>query len=54
MHAIYRPAISGRDDVPVSGGVVRAGNHLSFIDSLAIPLAGPRRPACASWPRRSM
>jgi 1-acyl-sn-glycerol-3-phosphate acyltransferase len=42
-HAIYRPRISGRDNVPLTGGVILASNHLSFIDSFAIPLAAPRQ-----------
>ncbi len=42
-HALYRPDIQGADNVPRSGGVILASNHLSFIDSFAIPLAAPRR-----------
>ncbi|MDO5501615.1 MAG: lysophospholipid acyltransferase family protein [Actinomycetia bacterium] len=41
-HAVYRPTITGREHVPRSGGVLLASNHLSFIDSFAIPLAAPR------------
>jgi len=40
--AIYRPKIEGRENVPTSGPVIFASNHLSFIDSLAIPIAAPR------------
>lgn len=39
---LYRPRIEGRDHVPPSGAVIFASNHLSFIDSLAIPVAAPR------------
>lgn len=39
---IYRPRIEGRDNVPRSGAVILASNHLSFIDSVAIPVAAPR------------
>ena len=39
---IYRPRIEGRDAVPVNGPVIFASNHLSFIDSIAIPVAAPR------------
>ena len=42
-HAVYRPTIIGKDNVPKTGGVLLASNHLSFIDSFAIPLASPRR-----------
>lgn len=41
-HAVYRPTIEGTDHVPKEGGVLLASNHLSFIDSFAIPLASPR------------
>ncbi|MEJ1156355.1 MULTISPECIES: lysophospholipid acyltransferase family protein [Microbacterium] len=39
---IYRPRIEGRSHVPKSGPVIFASNHLSFIDSIAIPVAAPR------------
>ncbi|MDN5764942.1 MAG: 1-acyl-sn-glycerol-3-phosphate acyltransferase [Humibacillus sp.] len=42
-HALYRPTIEGKENVPRHGGVVVASNHLSFIDSFAIPLASPRQ-----------
>ncbi|WP_373426969.1 lysophospholipid acyltransferase family protein [Microbacterium sp. SORGH_AS_0888] len=38
----YLPHIEGRDNVPRTGAVILASNHLSFIDSFAIPLAAPR------------
>lgn len=38
----YRPRIEGRERVPMSGPVIFASNHLSFIDSIAIPVAAPR------------
>ena len=41
-HAVYRPTILGKENVPRSGGVLLASNHLSFIDSFVIPLAAPR------------
>ena len=40
---LWRPTITGTANVPLSGGVVIASNHLSFIDSFAIPLAAPRK-----------
>lgn len=39
---VYRPRLEGRDNVPKSGPVIFASNHLSFIDSIAIPVAAPR------------
>jgi 1-acyl-sn-glycerol-3-phosphate acyltransferase len=40
--ALYRPRIDGTKHVPRKGPVIFASNHLSFIDSFAIPLAAPR------------
>ncbi|WP_309101931.1 lysophospholipid acyltransferase family protein [Microbacterium sp.] len=39
---IYRPRVEGRENVPLAGAVIFASNHLSFIDSIAIPVAAPR------------
>lgn len=39
---VYRPHVEGRSNVPKSGPVIFASNHLSFIDSIAIPVAAPR------------
>ena len=39
---LYRPRIEGRENVPMTGPVILASNHLSFIDSFAIPVAAPR------------
>jgi 1-acyl-sn-glycerol-3-phosphate acyltransferase len=39
---VYRPHVEGRANVPKSGPVIFASNHLSFIDSIAIPVAAPR------------
>ncbi|MGA5703269.1 lysophospholipid acyltransferase family protein [Peterkaempfera bronchialis] len=39
---VYRPVIEGRENVPRSGPVILAANHLSFIDSVVIPLVAPR------------
>ncbi|MFC6357360.1 lysophospholipid acyltransferase family protein [Luethyella okanaganae] len=40
---IFRPRITGRENVPKHGPVILASNHLSFIDSIVIPIAAPRR-----------
>ncbi len=39
---VYRPRVEGRANVPKTGPVIFASNHLSFIDSIAIPVAAPR------------
>jgi 1-acyl-sn-glycerol-3-phosphate acyltransferase len=39
---LFRPQIRGRDNVPLTGPVILASNHLSFIDSILIPLNAPR------------
>ena len=39
----FRATVEGRHNVPLTGGVLLASNHLSFVDSLAIPLAAPRK-----------
>jgi 1-acyl-sn-glycerol-3-phosphate acyltransferase len=40
---IWRPRITGLDNVPRTGPVIIASNHLSFIDSVVIPLVVPRQ-----------
>jgi 1-acyl-sn-glycerol-3-phosphate acyltransferase len=40
---VFRPRVSGREHVPSTGPVILASNHLSFIDSIAIPILAPRR-----------
>ncbi|MBM6404514.1 1-acyl-sn-glycerol-3-phosphate acyltransferase [Phycicoccus sp. CSK15P-2] len=40
--AVWRPTVTGTEKVPRSGGVILASNHLSFIDSFAIPIVAPR------------
>ena len=40
---LFRPRVTGREHVPLSGPVILASNHLSFIDSIAIPTVAPRR-----------
>lgn len=36
--AIFRPWIVGRRNVPAEGGAILASNHLSFVDSIFLPL----------------
>lgn len=40
---VFRPKVIGRKNVPKTGAVILASNHLSFIDSIAIPMVAPRR-----------
>lgn len=43
--AIYRPDVVGTENVPAEGPVILASNHLSFADSVVIPLTAPRQVA---------
>ena len=38
LHALGRPKVVGAENVPASGPALIASNHLSFIDSLYLPL----------------
>lgn len=40
---VFRPRITGKENIPREGRVILASNHLSFIDSIVIPLTAPRR-----------
>jgi 1-acyl-sn-glycerol-3-phosphate acyltransferase len=40
---VYRPRVEGLENVPATGPVILAPNHLSFIDSIVIPMVVPRR-----------
>ncbi|MDI6942493.1 MULTISPECIES: lysophospholipid acyltransferase family protein [Microbacterium] len=42
--AVYRPRVEGRENIPAEGAVILASNHLSFIDSIVIPIAAAPRP----------
>src|ERR687885_447950 len=43
FRVLWRPRVEGLENVPETGPVIIASNHLSFIDSVVIPLAVPRR-----------
>lgn len=43
--AVWRPEVVGREKVPLTGPVILASNHLSFADSVVIPLTAPRQVA---------
>ncbi|MFC6090389.1 lysophospholipid acyltransferase family protein [Saccharothrix lopnurensis] len=40
---VYRPSVEGLENLPATGPVILAPNHLSFIDSVVIPMVVPRR-----------
>src|SRR3954451_4362276 len=60
----WRPRIEGRELIPSTGLLIVASNHLSFIDSIVIPVTVPRKVVFlakaeywegrspAAWPRR--
>ena len=43
FRAFFRPWVEGLENVPSDGPVIICPNHLSFIDSLLMPLMLPRR-----------
>jgi 1-acyl-sn-glycerol-3-phosphate acyltransferase len=40
---VWRPSVTGLENVPRTGAVILASNHLSFADSLVIPIVAPRK-----------
>jgi len=43
LRAMFRPQVTGMKNIPRKGGVILASNHLSFIDSVILPLMTKRR-----------
>jgi 1-acyl-sn-glycerol-3-phosphate acyltransferase len=43
FRTLWRPVVEGVENIPAEGPVLIAANHLSFIDSIAIPLSVPGR-----------
>ena len=43
LKTMYDPWVEGLDNVPETGGAIFASNHLSFSDSIFLPLVIPRR-----------
>jgi 1-acyl-sn-glycerol-3-phosphate acyltransferase len=43
VNAVFRPWVRGAEHLPKTGPVILASNHLSFIDSVFLPLAVDRR-----------
>jgi 1-acyl-sn-glycerol-3-phosphate acyltransferase len=42
---VWRPEVRGTHHIPRTGPVILASNHLSFADSLVIPIVAPRKVA---------
>lgn len=38
LKGIFRPWVTGADNIPKSGAVILASNHLSFVDSVFLPI----------------
>jgi 1-acyl-sn-glycerol-3-phosphate acyltransferase len=45
FRVVYRPTVEGVENIPRSGSLILASNHLSFVDSMVIPMVTPRRVA---------
>ena len=39
---VLRPTVTGTENIPATGAFILASNHLSFFDSIIIPIASPR------------
>jgi 1-acyl-sn-glycerol-3-phosphate acyltransferase len=42
MFSVFRPWVRGRENVPERGAVIYASNHLSFVDSVFLPIVVDR------------
>ena len=43
LRALFRPRVEGLENIPAEGAAILAGNHLSFSDSIFLPLVVTRR-----------
>ncbi|WP_289017562.1 1-acyl-sn-glycerol-3-phosphate acyltransferase [uncultured Ornithinimicrobium sp.] len=43
VRVVFRPWVEGRENIPATGGAILASNHLSFSDSIFLPLMVERR-----------
>ena len=43
LRLLFRPKVTGLEHIPREGGAVIASNHVSFLDSLLLPLVVPHR-----------
>ena len=41
--AVWRPVVEGLEHIPATGPLILASNHLSFADSIVIPVVVPRK-----------
>jgi len=43
LRLLFRPTVEGLENIPTDGPAILASNHLSFSDSIFLPLVAPRR-----------
>jgi 1-acyl-sn-glycerol-3-phosphate acyltransferase len=43
LRVLFRPKVEGLENIPADGAAILASNHLSFSDSIFLPLVVPRR-----------
>src|SRR5947209_16297979 len=43
LKLLFRPWVEGMENIPIAGPAILASNHLSFSDSIFLPLSVPRR-----------
>ena len=43
LRVVFRPRVSGSENIPIEGPAILASNHLSYADWLFMPLTLPRR-----------
>lgn len=43
LRLVYRPWVEGAENVPAEGGAILAGNHLTVVDSIFMPLVLERK-----------
>jgi 1-acyl-sn-glycerol-3-phosphate acyltransferase len=43
LRLLFRPRVEGLENIPADGAAILASNHLSFSDSIFLPLVVPRR-----------
>ena len=43
LRLLFRPWVEGAEHIPEQGAAILASNHLSFSDSIFLPLVVPRR-----------
>ncbi len=43
LRLVFRPFVTGADNLPTGGAAILAGNHTTFLDNFMIPLVVPRK-----------